>query len=95
MLFQIHRHSKRANHLPIQLKTESDMIEQDGSILLLKGVMSVRDGHYISISEPPGPPSSEWLHFNSTAHLKGNIFSNFIFLLMVIEILFLNNIYLI
>ena len=76
-VLQVHKHSKRLNHMPVQMKTVSDLSQygEEGSILRLKGLLTVRGDHYTSLSEPPAAEvtNSQWLHFNPQAAEKGKI----------------------
>ena len=76
-ILQVHKHSKRLNHMPVQMKTVSDLSQygEEGSILRLRGLLTVRDDHYTSLSEPPGAEAtnSQWLHFNPQAAEKGKM----------------------
>ena len=63
--------------MPVQMKTVSDLSQygEEGSILRLKGLLTVRGDHYTSLSEPPAAEAtnSQWLHFNPQAAEKGKI----------------------
>lgn len=83
--FQIHKHSKRVNHMPIQLRC-SDSPRSAGSattILRLVGVIALNGGHYTSYSEPYVESNkkltesqmlvdeTEWYYFNSKESMQG------------------------
>lgn len=60
--------------MPVQLKSESDEMEEDGSILVLRGLLGALDGEYFSFSDPihlVSAPNSAWLQFDGNPSLNG------------------------
>lgn len=60
--------------MPVQLKTVLDVSGgEEGSILRLRAVLTVRDNHYTSLSEPPGAEAAgtQWLLYNPKSAVKG------------------------
>lgn len=82
-ILQIHKHSKRADHMPVQLKVVDNPSNIDCPILRLVGMTLLQDSHYTSLSEPflesikrlsesqVLADETEWLSYNSKANLQG------------------------